>query len=325
MGNPFDSAKAELNARKASGVQGSSYDTTRRLLASTDKEYDNSVFSRKIDDLAINGKNQILEDLKKQRNKAARAELTKSIFSLALGAGTMLLSNAQIKSTTAAMASTAPSKDDYTKMSDTKLASELQTVQANIGKYDAEVANAKNAYETAKGKKEEAEKAVNGADGTQAKVDKYNNKEDAHSTAITELNGNIKSYESNIEGFKKDISNLKQTIPDPNDSSKMIKNPQYEADKKALEDKIKAEEGKIEQAKKDIKQHEADYKQERADAINANNQKKEEIESYQAEMNKQENLRSANEKLAADARKQESLILAEQNERTSTKKDDDKK
>ena len=42
-------------------------------------------------------------------------------------------------------------------------------------------------------------------------------------------------------------------------------------------------------------------------------------------MNKQENLRSANEKLAADARKQESLIMAEQNERTSTKKDDDKK
>ncbi len=322
MSNPFDAAKSELKAMKAEGRYTSSFESTSRMLGSVDKEYGDSIFMNRVDELAKNGKNEMLAEIKRQQKKEALKTTLSTVGSIFGALASTAMSTRAISGTTKNISTS--QKVDYTNFTDTQLVSELQSVQADISKYDAAALNAKNAYDTAKGKKEEAENAINGESGTQATVDKYNQKQDAHSLKITELKGDIKTSEGVISGYKQDIKNLQEYTTD--ESGNKVKNPNYDTQKAELERKIQEEQDKIDKINNEtIPAEEAAYKQERTDAINANNNQQAIVKDSEEEMNKQLRLQRANEQQASDARKQESQIEAEQEERKTNKKDNDKK
>lgn len=323
MSNPFDAAKSELKAMKAEGRYTSSFESTSRMLGSVDKEYGDSIFMNKVDELAKNGKNEMLAEIKRQRKKEALKTTLSTVGSIFGAVASTAISARAISGATKNI-STGPKKADYENMTDTQLVSELRTAQSDISKFDAAAMNAKQAYETAKGQKEEAEKAINGENGTQATVDKYNSKQDAHSLKIVDLQADIKTSEGVISGYRQDIKNLQEYTTDENGAK--VKNPEYDTKKAELERKIKEEQDKIDDIKnKTIPAEEAAYKQERADAINANNAQKDALSKAEDEMNRQLKLQRANEQQASDARKKETLIETEQTERTDKKKDKDKK
>lgn len=331
-------AKEELRARKAQGIDDSN--STKRILASIDKEYDNSVFLKNMKSSTDAAVNEMLKEVRTQTKKATTAEWISLAKTGASIFGNMLLNGSAARSATKAMTTMASVNTDYSKMSDEKLATELQSVKSDIIKYKADVTSASNAYDEAKGKKDAAEKAINGQDGTQAKVDMYNNKEDSHSKEITklkeditgyektkkDLNNNIKDYNGQISSLKSQLSGLNKDDPNYATTKQKIENQIAELNKKIEQAKadIKTAEENIDKANQDIADHEASYKQERADAINANNAKKEELENAKKDMDIQDNLKKANEKLLSEAQNNESKIIAEQNERLKPKKEEKK-